>query len=979
MKKQLTSRNILIEGIIKSTFIFFFLFSVGSLFGQEIIINKTAVENDIICNQFDITLEITGNPPPKPQEVVLVIDRSGSMDNGSSPTPMDYAIDAAKEFVNNLFVPANNPTGLNKVAIVSYADEATLEIGLTDSSGLSNIIDIINDIEAGGYTNIDDGLYTADQELINNGTYDCATSRNIILLTDGLANRDRAGDDCDTNPQTSTLCIEAAIASGVNAQTTVVNGELFTQKVFSIGLTGAIAPPFETLAIDTLDKIQNAGLFITEEAADLSAIYTQILGQLVAAATIIAGEPMVTDVITTDFELVPGTLVTSKGIALVSGQLISWFVDEIFDETITLNYSIIAISANVCGNQNSGTTVISYQDSNCNIVSLVFQNPGICVPCPEIDPFISRQNCTNFIDYSGTLNEGDCSPVTSDFSWEFFLNNVLVGTSNVLNGTFEYTGIDPFVGDFKAELTYIGTYGSGCTLPDVVSETTIVLFCPDPAIAIVKTSSYDDGGDCSDPGELIDYTFTVTNQGNVSLSNILVTDPLLEAPNPVVAIVFVSGDTDSDNELDVTETWIYTASYAITQDDIDAGQVTNQATVEGTAPDLSVVTDDSGTATDNDDPTVTDLCQDPPAIAIVKTSSYDDGGDCSDPGELIDYTFTVTNQGNVSLSNIVVTDPLLGGVIAGPDSGDTDSDNELDVTETWIYTASYAITQDDIDAGQVTNQATAEGTAPDLSVVTDDSGTATDNDDPTITIFCQVASMSVEKTGVFNDENGDGSAQVGETISYNFKVTNTGSVTLYNITIDDPLPGIMIEGGPIEVLLPGEFDDSTFTATYVITQNDIDNLEVVNQAIGSGVDGDGNEITDLSDDPNDPTNIDDNDDGEPDDPTVVILPQVDEPFEIFNGITPDGDGLNDFFFIQGIEEYPNNNVKIYNRWGIKVFEIDGYGGSTGTQFVFSGISDGRTTIRKNEELPTGTYYYVLTIFGENPGKSSYAGYLYINR
>ena len=231
-------------------------------------------------------------------------------------------------------------------------------------------------------------------------------------------------------------------------------------------------------------------------------------------------------------------------------------------------------------------------------------------------------------------------------------------------------------------------------------------------------------------------------------------------------------------------------------------------------------------------------------------------------------------------------------------------------------------------------------------------------------------SMSVEKTGVFNDENGDGSAQVGETISYNFKVTNTGSVTLYNITLDDPLPGIMIEGGPIEILLPGEFDDSTFTATYVITQNDIDNLEVVNQAIGSGVDGDGNEITDLSDDPT--TN-------EPNDPTVVILPLVDEPFEIFNCITPDGDGLNDFFFIQGIEEYPNNNMKIYNRWGIKVFEINGYGGSTGTEFVFSGISDGRTTIRKNEELPTGTYYYVLTIFGENPGKSSYAGYLYINR
>ena len=48
----------------------------------------------------------------------------------------------------------------------------------------------------------------------------------------------------------------------------------------------------------------------------------------------------------------------------------------------------------------------------------------------------------------------------------------------------------------------------------------------------------------------------------------------------------------------------------------------------------------------------------------------------------------------------MVTDPLLGGVVPGPDSGDTDGDTELDVTETWIYTGTYTITQDDIDAGQ---------------------------------------------------------------------------------------------------------------------------------------------------------------------------------------------------------------------------------------------------------------------------------------
>ena len=193
-------------------------------------------------------------------------------------------------------------------------------------------------------------------------------------------------------------------------------------------------------------------------------------------------------------------------------------------------------------------------------------------------------------------------------------------------------------------------------------------------------------------------------------------DPLFEAPNPVVAIVFVSGDTDGDSELDVTETWIYTASYAITQDDIDAGEVVNQATVDGAAPDGTAVTAMSNEVT-------TELCIDlTSAIAIVKSAVYDDGGDCSQPGELIDYTFTVTNTSNVSLSNIVVSDPLFEApnpvVAIVFVSGDTDGDSELDVTETWIYTASYAITQDDIDAGEVVNQATVDGAAPDGTAVT---------------------------------------------------------------------------------------------------------------------------------------------------------------------------------------------------------------------------------------------------------------------
>jgi gliding motility-associated-like protein/uncharacterized repeat protein (TIGR01451 family) len=333
----------------------------------------------------------------------------------------------------------------------------------------------------------------------------------------------------------------------------------------------------------------------------------------------------------------------------------------------------------------------------------------------------------------------------------------------------------------------------------------------------------------------------------------------------------------------------------------------------------------------------------------------------------------VTNTGNVELINVFITDPLVA-VIGGPISlaaGATDSTS---------FTAIYTITQDDVDAANVINQAIVEGEAPNGLIVSDLSDPSSiDGDDPTVTEGCNEASISVIKSGVFNDENDDENSQVGEIITYLFAVTNTGTTTLYNITLDDPLPGIVINGGPIDVLLPGETDSTTFSATYAITQADIDALTVENQATVTGQDGSGNIVTDISDDPNNPDDIDANGDGEPDDVTVTLIPNVLAPFEIFNGITPDGDGLNDFFLVQGISNYPVNNVTIYNRWGVLVFETDGYGGSDDSERVFTGRSEGRVTIENGRLLPAATYFYVISFPEDNPGKKAYAGYLFLNR
>ena len=352
----------------------------------------------------------------------------------------------------------------------------------------------------------------------------------------------------------------------------------------------------------------------------------------------------------------------------------------------------------------------------------------------------------------------------------------------------------------------------------------------------------------------------------------------------------------------------------------------------------------------------------------------DNGNGCADVGETIVYDFFVTNTGNVTLTDVTVSDPMVT-VTGGPVT------LAAQETDTETFSAVYIVTQEDVDAGTITNQATAEGTAPNGDVVTDLSDNNSNlEDDPTITTLCRTASLSLEKTGVFNDENGNGNADEGETISYIFIVTNTGNVTLYDITLSDPLPGIELEGGPIAVLEPGEVDDSTFTASYTITQSDIDNQVVVNQATATGMDINGVEVSDDSDDPTILDNVDNNGDGDPDDPTETVLPIVlGANFEIFNGVTPDGDGLNDYFIIDGIQDFPQNNVKIYNRWGVLVWETDGYGGSNGQENVFRGVSNGRATIREGEELPTGTYFYILSFPGDNPGESNYTGYLYINR
>ncbi len=92
-------------------------------------------------------------------------------------------------------------------------------------------------------------------------------------------------------------------------------------------------------------------------------------------------------------------------------------------------------------------------------------------------------------------------------------------------------------------------------------------------------------------------------------------------------------------------------------------------------------------------------------------------------------------------------------------------------------------------------------------------------------------------------------------------------------------------------------------------------------------------------------------------------------------ISADNDGINDFFNIINIEAFPDNSVKIYNRWGVVVYEVEGYENGPN---AFSGISEGRATLQQGDQLPAGVYFYTIKYMNDNR-QMNRSGYLYINR
>uniref|UniRef100_UPI003891A450 DUF7507 domain-containing protein n=1 Tax=Pseudooceanicola sp. MF1-13 TaxID=3379095 RepID=UPI003891A450 len=210
-----------------------------------------------------------------------------------------------------------------------------------------------------------------------------------------------------------------------------------------------------------------------------------------------------------------------------------------------------------------------------------------------------------------------------------------------------------------------------------------------------------DGDGAVSSGDRQYYTYQVTNVGDVTISGIRIDDP--DAKSSGGPITLAPGAADTTTFFGYKE---------ITQINIDAGTLSNQAMAIGSSPagtdDVSDLSDDTGVG---DDATVVTFQADAD-VTLLKTATLidSDGTPGTSAGDRIDYVFEVANAGKSTLENILITEVLFTGTGTLSQitrtGGDLNTDNRLNPNETWSYSASYTITAADMAGpGMISNSA----------------------------------------------------------------------------------------------------------------------------------------------------------------------------------------------------------------------------------------------------------------------------------
>ncbi|GAB3399586.1 hypothetical protein GCM10027515_06180 [Schumannella luteola] len=393
-----------------------------------------------------------------------------------------------------------------------------------------------------------------------------------------------------------------------------------------------------------------------------------------------------------------------------------------------------------------------------------------------------------------------------------------------VTGTATYTvkQSDVDAGSIKNTAGVSGTTPKGATVTASSGQVTVTTVAPAPAVTVTKTAAYTSGSGAVN--SVITYTFVARNTGNVTLTGVAVSDPHAG----LSTITYGTWPSGTTGTLAPSTQVTATATYTVTQADVDAGSVRNTAAVAGTPPTGAAVTGSSGEVSIA---TATAA----PALTFTKTGSA--AG--ATAGSTVTYTFTLRNSGNVTLNGVSASDPLSGLSSITYGAWPSGTANTLRVGDQVTGTATYTVKQSDVDAGSISNTATATGTPPTGAAITRTSSATVP--------LAGVGVLNVTKAGALAP---GATGKVGDTITWTIVAKNTGNVTLTNVAVTDSLSGLSAlsytwpTGQTAGTLAPNQ--QVTATATYAVTQADVDAGTVTNTATTTGRNPSGGTVTGAS-------------------------------------------------------------------------------------------------------------------------------------
>ena len=318
----------------------------------------------------------------------------------------------------------------------------------------------------------------------------------------------------------------------------------------------------------------------------------------------------------------------------------------------------------------------------------------------------------------------------------------------VLEGTYTITQTEKDAGTFKNTASVKST-----EIPTALEASNTITLAANakPTLSKALTSNADeDKTSTITVGDTLTYTVTLLNDGDVTITDTTITDDKISPSSASCSSVAVNG------------TCVLTGTYKVTQADVDAGKVTNNAASTSKNPAGDTLTREASNTE-----TITQSAAQ--TLAKVVSSKTGTAGAYA-VGDVVTYTITQTNTGNVTLNNVVITDAKL---TASTTTGKTGSCASVAPSATCILVGTYTITQTEKDAGTFKNTASVKST--EIPTALEDSNTIT---------LAQSAAQTLAKA-VTSKTGTAGAYAVGDVVTYTITQTNTGNVTLNNVVITD--------------------------------------------------------------------------------------------------------------------------------------------------------------------------------------------------